>query len=100
MPHAVLRMYANAPGLVDAIVAHEDEVRALLTGVSGFRSWGMIRTQAGAYSITVCEDKAGCDETVRLAADWVKANVPGDIAPPTITEGETVLRIVAEGIPA
>lgn len=76
------------------------EVRALLTGVAGFRSWGMVRTQNGAYSITVCEDKAGCDETVRIAAEWTKANVSESITPPTILEGETVLRFVAEGVPA
>ena len=65
----IWRIYDNAPGLVDAIVAHEDEVRELLTAVAGFRS-------------------------------WVKANVPGNIAPPTILEGNTVFRFVAKGVPA
>ena len=89
-------MYDNAPGLVDAILAHEDEVRALLTAVPGFRSWGMVRTQAGAFTITVCNDQAGCDESVRVAAGWIKDNLPNaSIAAPTVTNGEAVLRIEA-----
>ena len=101
MPYGVLRIYDNAPGLADAIAAHQDDVRALLLGIRGFRSWGMIRTRTGAFSLTVCEDKAGCDESVRIAGDWVKANVPGQIAAPTVLEGETVAhRITADSVPA
>jgi hypothetical protein len=57
--------------------------------------------QAGAFSLTVCEDKAGCDESVRIAGDWVRANVSGDIAAPSVLEGETVAqRITADTVPA
>jgi hypothetical protein len=42
--------------------------------------------------VTVCEDKAGTDESSRRAAAWVKDNVSGTADPPTITEGDTVLQ--------
>jgi hypothetical protein len=98
MVSAVLRVYDNAPGLVDAIEAHLEDVRGLLTGVTGFRAWNMIRTANGGFSLTVCDDKAGCDETVRLAADWIKQNVPnaGAIPAPTIIEGSGVARITPQ----
>jgi hypothetical protein len=98
MPSAVLRIYDNAPGLADAIASNLDAVRDLLRGVDGFRSWGFTRTESGAFSITVCETKAGCDETVQLAAGWIRDNVPGaaDIAPPTIIEGTTVARLTTD----
>ncbi|MBV9323605.1 MAG: hypothetical protein JO352_07475 [Chloroflexi bacterium] len=96
MPHTVLRIYDNAPGLVDALVAHEDDVRALLTGVAGFRIWGLTRTATGAFTLTVCDDKAGTDETVRRAAGWIKTNLPdANIPAPTVIDGEAVLRIDA-----
>jgi hypothetical protein len=43
-------------------------------------------------TVTVCEDKAGTDESSRRAADWVKDNVSATADPPTITEGDTVLQ--------
>jgi len=96
MPYSVLRIYDNAPGLVDALLGHEDDVRALLTGVADFRVWGLTRTETGGFTLTVCEDKAGTDETVRRAAEWIKANLStANIAAPTIIEGEAVLRIEA-----
>ncbi|HEY1296461.1 MAG TPA: hypothetical protein VGJ60_25575 [Chloroflexota bacterium] len=55
MPYSVLRIYAQAPGLVDALLANEDAVRDLLTSIGGFRFWGLARTDEGGASLTVCE---------------------------------------------
>jgi hypothetical protein len=41
--------------------------------------------------VTVCEDKAGTDESSRRAAEWVEENVSVPVDPPTITEGSTIL---------
>jgi hypothetical protein len=43
-------------------------------------------------TVTVCEDKAGTDESSRRAAEWVKENVSATANPPAITEGNTVLQ--------
>jgi hypothetical protein len=43
-------------------------------------------------TVTVCQDRAGTDESSRRAADWVNENLSTPGSPPTITEGETVLR--------
>jgi hypothetical protein len=41
--------------------------------------------------VTVCQEKAGADESVRVAADWVRQNAPGATSPPRISEGTTIL---------
>jgi len=42
--------------------------------------------------VTVCQDKAGTDESSRRAAEWVKENATTTSNPPMITEGSTVLQ--------
>jgi hypothetical protein len=51
-----------------------------------------VRSGAGGVTVTICEDKAGTDESSRRAADWVKENVSTTADPPAITEGDTVLQ--------
>jgi len=91
MSYGVLRVYENAPNLVDSLLAHEDDVRRLLTGVNGFRQWGLFRTETGGMSFTACDTPEGCAETVKLAASWIAHNLPDQkIAPPTVYEGEII----------
>ena len=92
--HAVIRTYsgAGATDLFDRIVAARDEVQRLISGVQGFVSYTLVRTDDGGVTITVCQDRAGTDESVKVARDWVAANA-GDIgAPaPVVTEGDVGL---------
>jgi hypothetical protein len=67
-------------------------VRALISGVPGFASYAAFRSGDGGVTVTMCEDKAGTDESSRRAAEWVKENVSTTVNPPTITEGSTVLQ--------
>jgi hypothetical protein len=69
------------------------DVEQLLRGVPGFRSYYAIRSGDSVATITVCDDKAGTDESIRVAADWVRQNLPaGAVNPPEITEGETYIQ--------
>ena len=43
-------------------------------------------------TVTVCDDKAGTDESSRRAAEWVKENFTGTAQPPAMTEGDTVVQ--------
>jgi hypothetical protein len=38
--------------------------------VKGFVGYLLMRTSEGGISITVCQDKAGTDESVNIARDW------------------------------
>src|SRR5215210_3560158 len=89
--YIVIRRYAGASALVDAMVQREREVRDRISTVPGFGAYDAARTDGdGVATITVCDSKQGTDESVRRAADWVRANVSGaSISPPEITEGDT-----------
>ncbi len=92
--HAISRTYSG-PGarqLAEIIEASKKDVEQLMRSVPGFVSYTMIRTSDGCITITTCKDKAGTDESARLAADWVKKNGKSSgAAPPSITEGPVVI---------
>ena len=61
-------------------------------GVPGFVSYTAFRSGDGGFTVTVCQDKTGTDESSRRAAEWVKENVSATTNPPVITQGSTVLQ--------
>jgi hypothetical protein len=91
--YAVVRTYSGqgASELFDLLEQREEDVKALITGVPGFVNYAAIRGGDGGVTVTVCDDKAGTDESSRRAAEWVKENMSAPAAPPAITEGDTVL---------
>ena len=91
--YVVVRRYSGASALVDAMVQGAQAVRDLISTVPGFQAYYAVRTGSGGVTtVTVCDDKAGTDESTRRAAAWVGANVAGGaIAPPEVSEGETYL---------
>lgn len=94
--HAVVRMYsgAGAKKLADLLEGRKNELEGLIRGVKGFTSYTMIRTGDGATTVTVCQDKAGTDESLRIAREWIAKNA-GDIgaSAPTVVEGAVVLHL-------
>ncbi len=92
--YAVVRSYSGqgASELFDLLGQREDDVKSLISGVPGFVSYAAFRSGDGGMTVTICQDKAGADESSRRAADWVKENVSTTGNPPVITEGSTVLQ--------
>jgi hypothetical protein len=92
--YAVVRTYSGqgASELFDLLGQREADVKALIGGVPGFVNYSAVRDGDGGVTVTVCEDKAGTDESSRRAAAWVKENVSGTANPPVITEGATTLQ--------
>lgn len=92
--YVVVRSYSGqgASELFDVLAQREEDVKALISGVPGFSSYAAVRGDAGGVTVTICEDKAGTDESSRRAAEWVKENVSTTVDPPAITEGNTVLQ--------
>jgi hypothetical protein len=95
--YAVVRTYSGqgAAELFDLLGQREEDVRALISGVPGFVNYAAVRVGDGGVTVTVCEDKAGTDESSRRAAEWVADNVSATVDPPTITEGSTVLHFAS-----
>jgi hypothetical protein len=92
--HAVIRHYSGngAKEFVDLIEKRKDEVRGIITGIKGFVRYTFIRTTDGGYTVSVYQDKAGADESLRKAKDWIQQNASHtDVSPPKISEGSVVL---------
>jgi hypothetical protein len=91
--YLVVRRYTGASALVDAMIQREQEVRDLISAVPGFRAYYAAWTNGGGIAtVTVCDSKEGTDESVRVAADWIRTNMSGaSLSPPEITEGETYI---------
>ena len=96
--HAVVRTYsgAGAKELFARLVERRAEVEPLIRGVQGFVSYTLIQTDDGGATVTVCQDKAGTDESVQVARDWVQANASDLSAnPPQVSDGPAPLYYTA-----
>jgi hypothetical protein len=92
--YLVIRNYSGqgASELFDLLRQREEDVKSLISGVPGFVSYAALPSNGGGTTVTVCEDKAGTDESSRRAAEWVEQNVNVTVTPPQITEGSPVLQ--------
>lgn len=95
--YVVVRKYSGegASQLFDELANRRAEVEKIIRGVSGFVSYTLARTGDGGVSVTVCQNKAGTDESMQVAASWIKENMSIKVAPPTVSEGETILNLGA-----
>ena len=71
--HAVIRTYSGqgAKELFDLLEKRKSDVESLIRSVKGFVSYSLVRTGDGGISVTVCQDKAGADDSVQKAKDWI-----------------------------
>lgn len=94
--HAVVRQYTGngAKDLMDVLEARKTDVEALIRGVNGFVAYQLIRTSDGGLSVTICQDKAGTDESLKVASDWIRQNATiAGLAAPTVSEGNVIVQI-------
>lgn len=93
--YATVRSYAGSGNLVEALVENESSVRELISGIDGFRAYYLIRTDdGGAVSVSVYDDQAGREESNRVAAAWIRENLPDlAVSPPQVSSGEVMIAI-------
>lgn len=58
--------------LFEELMNRRAEVEEIIRGVSGFVSCTLARTGDDGVSVTVCQHKAGTDESVRAAASRIE----------------------------
>ena len=70
--HVVTRSYSGkgAKELVDVLEKNKADVEKLIRSIKGFVSYSLVRTADGGLSVSVFQDKAGADESVKVARDW------------------------------
>ena len=94
--HAVIRIYSGdgAKELFDVLEKNKVEVEGLIRAVKGFVGYSLVRSAGGGFSVSVYEDKAGTDESVRVARDWIAKNASNTgVAAPTVSEGTVMLHL-------
>ena len=64
-----------------------------MRSVKGLVSYTLVRSEDGGFSVTVCNDKAGTDESLEKARDWIAKNAAGIgvAAAPKVSEGSIVV---------
>ena len=71
----------------------------IIRTASGFVAYYWLDTGEGAgASLSVFEDKAGAEESVRLAADYVQKHLAALLGKPSITQGEVRAHACREAI--
>jgi hypothetical protein len=94
--HAVVRNYsgAGAKQLFDVLEQRKADVEAVIRKVPGLMGYTLLRSGDGGVSVTVCKDKAGADESLKVARDWIQKNASNIHAdPPVVTEGSVIVEI-------
>lgn len=94
--HAVIRSYSGtgARELFDLFEQRKTEIESVIRKVPGLASYTMLRSGEGGVTVTVCQDKAGIEESVKVARDWIQKNSPKiGASPPVVTEGSVIIQI-------
>jgi hypothetical protein len=94
--HTIIRAYSGKGGkeLADVLEKHKTDVEKLLRGVKGFVGYTLARTSDGAVSVTTCQDKAGTDESMKVAKDWIAKNAANTgVGAPKVSEGHVILHM-------
>jgi hypothetical protein len=94
--HAVMRDYSGsgAKKFFDLLESKKAEVKDVMMPIRGFVSYSLVRTARGGFSVTICQDKAGTDESVRVAREWIAKNARDTrVARPNISAGAVILHL-------
>ena len=92
----VIRTYTGkgTKELFALLEQRKEEVENLMRSVQGFESYTLARSDSGegGLSMTVCHDKAGTEESGRVAKQWIN-NFAGDISvdAPKVSEGAIII---------
>jgi hypothetical protein len=67
-------------------------VEELMRSVKGFVAFTLARSSDGGFSVTVCEDMAGVDESVQKAKGWIAMNADSTgVAEAKISQGSVIV---------
>lgn len=94
--HTVVRKYSGkgANELFDVLEKRAADIDETMGTIKGLVSYTLARSGDGGFSVTVCQDKAGIDESVQRAKDWIARNAGSTgAAPPEVTEGPVIVHL-------
>src|ERR671929_1764304 len=89
--HVAIRRYQTDPASVDEIMRQVNEgFIPIIKDAEGFLAYYALNAGAGEIAtVSIFEDQAGAEESIRIATDWVRQNLAALLPnPPEITAGE------------
>ena len=92
----VLRKYSGkgAKELFDVLEKRAADLEPLMRSVKGLVGYTLAQSDDGGYSVTVCQDQAGIDESVQKAKDWIAKNAADTgAAAPEVSIGNVILHL-------
>ena len=90
----IIRKYSGkgAKELLNLLEQKAAEVEEMLRSVDGFETYTLARAGDGGFSITVCRDRAGIDESSRKAKEWIATNAGHlGVSAPEMVIGDVVV---------
>ena len=100
--HAAIRQYQVDPGSVDEIRRGINEgFLPIIKDASGFQAYYALDAGGGRLAtVSVFDDQAGAEESIRMAADWIRQNMASLLPnPPEVLEGEVFANEAASAGP-
>lgn len=94
--HVVVRTYSGkgAKELFDVLEKRKGDVESIMRSVKGFVSYTLARSGDGGFSVTVCQDKAGIDDSVQKAKEWVAKNAGNTgVGAPKVSDGAVMIHL-------
>jgi len=94
--HTVVRSYSGkgAAELFDLLEKRKADVEQEMRAVKGFVSYTLARSNDGGFSVTTCQDKAGIDDSLKRAKEWIAKNAGSTgVAPPKVSEGSVMVHL-------
>jgi hypothetical protein len=92
----VIRKYSGqgAKALFDVLEKNAAEVQSLMSSVNGFVSYTLARSGDGGFTVTVCQDEAGINESIQKAKEWVAKNAGNTgVAAPEVSRGNVIRHV-------
>jgi hypothetical protein len=100
--HAAVRIYQVDPGSIDEVRRGVNEgFLPIIKDASGFQAYYALDAGLGRLTtVSVFEDRAGAEESTRMAADWIRQNMASLLPdPPEVLQGEVFANEAASGGP-
>ena len=72
----IIREYSGkgAKELFEVLEKNQADVESVMRSVKGLVNYTLARTGDGGFSVTVCQDQAGIEESTQKARDWIAKN--------------------------
>jgi len=74
--YAVVRRYTSPTDLAETIAQKRADLEQTLRGVPSFVASYLVNAGDAVATVTVCQDGAGAEHSIAVAAEWVRRHLP------------------------